>query len=320
MLKIILPITATIGTAAIVALILLNRPQGDAPTAATSDENLQQQVLPAGLAKLEFEPPRSDSANTSFDKLLEQAQAASRFIGQGGFAAESRAEAGKVCNVMKSLAQSMPLEKGFADQHIGPRDLNDPDMKQQLTIALSSLKLHVDQLIEARQYDAAAEAAGAYFVVGHNMFEHNTHLRPRQAGLMMMRIALTTWMRALRSQQESGGLSAADHDKTKAAAQPWFDAIREIETAWDIKLKSIDIPDPNVGDLIRVAEKDQDLSFRVFAVRRLGLARFEHGDSSNTEAIEKAIASAKSSSDPMIRSSAETAEKLTIEQFRQATR
>ena len=320
MLKILLPSFAAIATVVIVIVILVTRPQGDAPTASSSDDNLKVQTLPSGLPQLAFVPPRSDAASASFDQLLDQAQTASRLIGQGGFESRSREEAAKVCDVLKALAAAAPLEKGFADKHIGPRDLNDPEMKRRLTVVMSAIKLHTDQLIESGQYDPASETAGAYFVLGQNLYENNTRLRPRQAGLMMMRSALTTWLRIAKAQSDAGRLPADQLSKITAAAQKWFDAIRAIETAWDIKLKSIDIPDPNVGDLVRVAQMDQDPSFRVFAVRRLGLARFEHGDRGNITAIDKAIDAAKASDDPMIRSAAETAQTLTKEQFRQVTR
>lgn len=320
MLKIILPSSAAIAIIVTVILIMMNRTSVDPATAATSDANLQKQTLPSNLPQLAFVPERSGSGGASFDKLLEQTQAAGRYIGQGGFAEESRAESVKLYQVMVELAASMPLEAGFADQKIGPRDLNDPELKKDLTLITNALKLHTDVMIEQRKYDEAAEAAGACFALGKELFENNTRLRPRQAGLMMMRVSLATWLRIAKSQSEFGQITADEFGKIKTAAQPWLDAIRVIETVWDQKLKSIDIPDPSVGDLIRVAQKDQDLSFRVFAVRRLGLARFEHGDASNKKAINDAISAAKSSDDAMVRSAAETAEKLTIEQFRQVTR
>ncbi|MEM9020437.1 MAG: hypothetical protein AAGC44_07720 [Planctomycetota bacterium] len=320
MLKIILPMFTATSIIVVLVIVFAVKPKGDPPTSATSTENLKKQTLPADLPKLAFTPERSGQEGPGFDKVSTQCQNAGRYIGQGGYVRESQAEAVKLMEVIEQFSQSRTPQRGFADRFMNGRDLYDPELKQNLEIVVSALNLHVKAMIEEGKYDSAQEAAGACFALGHALFNDNTRLMPRRTGLLLMRVSLQNYINAANAQRAAGRMDADAYQLAKSSTQPWFDAILAIETVWAKKLESINNPKPNVGDLVRVADKDEDLSFRVFAVRRLGLARFERGDSSNQSAINSAIESALSNDQPMIREAAESAQSLTVEQFRKVNR
>ncbi|MEM1354188.1 MAG: hypothetical protein AAGH88_04815 [Planctomycetota bacterium] len=320
MLKIILPMFTATSIIVVLVIVFAVKPKGDPPTSATSTENLKKQTLPADLPKLAFTPKRSGQDGPGFDKVSTQCQTAGRYIGQGGYVRESQAEAVKLMEVIEQFSQSRTPQRGFADRFMNGRDLYDPELKQNLEIVVSALNLHVKAMIEEGKYDSAQEAAGACFALGHALFNDNTRLMPRRTGLLLMRVSLQNYINAANAERAAGRMDADAYQLAKSSTQPWFDAILAIETVWAKKLESINNPKPNVGDLVRVADKDEDLSFRVFAVRRLGLARFERGDSSNQSAINSAIESALSNDQPMIREAAESAQSLTVEQFRKVNR
>ena len=77
---------------------------------------------------------------------------------------------------------------------------------------------------------------------------------------------------------------------------------------------------PNVADLVRVADLDEDRTFRVFATHQLGYARYERGEAGNQRLIAEAIGRARESNDPLIKAAGLAAGAMTREQFHTSER
>ncbi|XAL99651.1 hypothetical protein OT109_18985 [Phycisphaeraceae bacterium D3-23] len=110
-------------------------------------------------------------------------------------------------------------------------------------------------------------------------------------------------------------MHAAEPDPAEQDLDAWEQAVTAIDTAWREKLDMISLAKPNVADLIRVAEHDEDRSFRVYATHQLGYARFECGEPGNQRMIAQAIGRASVSDDPLIRQAARFAQRMNREQF-----
>ena len=101
---------------------------------------------------------------------------------------------------------------------------------------------------------------------------------------------------------------------------PWFKAISQIESVWFAKIKQIEAVNaamnlPNIGDMIKIAEDDEDRTFRVFAARRLGFAYYERTDEGNREAINAALDKLEKSDDAQVAAAAKAGRSITREEY-----
>ncbi|MFK7789199.1 MAG: hypothetical protein AB8C95_06885, partial [Phycisphaeraceae bacterium] len=126
---------------------------------------------------------------------------------------------------------------------------------------------------------------------------------------------LRTMKRIIRERYEDGEI---DKDELAAADKPvleWEKAISSLEQSWNSKLLPIESVNaakgmPNISDLIKVANEDKDLTFRVWAALRLGYAKYERGDEGNQEAIKAAIEALKTDSEKLVAKAAAEGESI----------
>ena len=78
----------------------------------------------------------------------------------------------------------------------------------------------------------------------------------------------------------------------------------------------------NVGDLLNMAANDNDLMWRIEAIRQLGLARAamsKGGKKADRKAIESLLVGFRNQDDPMLKAAADLASNMTVQDVRSAS-
>ncbi len=152
-----------------------------------------------------------------------------------------------------------------------------------------------------------AETALAVFALGERAFRHNTLLSNRQLGLELMSdgSGYLSWYQLEKDGQSSEELNLA------------ADRFSKVIDAWSHKMKITMVPKPHVGDVLNIAKNDQDITWRLQATQKLGIAKFTDGGTGNRKAIAKYLAEARKSDNSLMAESARVADELTKEQFHQ---
>jgi hypothetical protein len=140
--------------------------------------------------------------------------------------------------------------------------------------------------------------------MGERLITQSQRLALRRAGLAMMQQALPRYQMLLKQRE-------AD----TASATIRIDALGRVLETWTPKLQTMYSPEVNVADLIRIAEKDQDRSWRIAATLWLGYAKFRPDGQANLASLEAAIDRAKQHDDPQIAEAGRAAEAFTRDDF-----
>lgn len=283
----------------------------DSESGEITDENLAKQALKTdGLPDLGKAPGGSGSLN----QLLTAIASAKNVMRSGGFEDEKVEAAGKVVQALHGAAASS-LPANAMDARIPEKRFESPDLKRDLQVLGTAVRLQVDAHIEAVEFDHAQGIALSYLNLGQQVFEKNLRLKSRQRGLAMMRSALSTMGRITRARYDDGEIDKEDLSAANNKVMEWNNAIKALEDVWNSKLKPIESVNqakslPNISDLIKVAKEDKDLTFRVFAALRLGYALYERGDQGNQEAIKEAIEELKADSEKLVADAAKAGESI----------
>ncbi|MGB0766633.1 MAG: hypothetical protein ACPGYV_02865, partial [Phycisphaeraceae bacterium] len=245
----------------------------DSPSGAITETNLAKQNLKTSdLPDLGKAPGGSGS----FGQLLAEIAGAKNVMRSGGFEQEKKTKAREITQALHGAAAGQ-LADGFLDAKIPPKRFESPDLKQDLQVLGSAVRMQVDAHLEDVEFDAARAIAASYLKLGQQAFEKNTRLKSRQRGLAMMRSALSTMGRINRARYDDGAIGEDELRAANDQIMDWNNAIKDVEDVWNSKLKVIESVNqaeriPNIADLVTVANEDKDATFRVFAARRLGYA------------------------------------------------
>ena len=294
-------------------LVLQKRDQADEATDATADAMLVRSVLPADLPVL-FDEDGESHPPLSFARLLETCDRVGPVL-TGGAEEERAVASAELAEALLASLSTGPYEDGFIDDRIDASGVFADPLRRQFRQLSIALETHADWLIREGQAEEAGRFARAGIELGRRVFVQNVRLRGRQRGLGLMRAGLGQLMQATDAMLQADELSDAQASGIAGDVRQWEQAIAAIESAWNTKLQTISSAKPNVADLVRVAESDEDRSFRVFATHQLGFARFERGEPGNQAILADAIRLARESDDPLIRAAGEAAASMTREQF-----
>ncbi|MEM9414154.1 MAG: hypothetical protein AAGA29_01590 [Planctomycetota bacterium] len=289
----------------------------DIATDATHPDKLLRVELSDELPDL-FIPEGLTASEADFASLSAACDNASSQITEGD--EQTQAEhADAVCAALLDALSAGSFEAGFADRLVPPFDLFSDELRLLFRVTLLAVNHRLARLLEEGAHEEADQLARAHFELGRRVFAQNTRLRVRQHGLGLMHAGLTQARQVLQAQSQDEASESAEPTKPEQDLAAWEQAVTTIDTAWREKLDWISSARPNVADLIRVAEEDQDRSFRVYATHQLGYARFECGEPGNQRMIAQAIGRAGESDDPLIRQAARFAQRMNREQFYAAT-
>lgn len=283
-----------------IVFLALNTPP-DGPSSKTSQTQLALQTLPADLPEVFAPAPQGQgNAGELYEKLAAYYTANARQI-------EGRNPPQRMIDSLTQqviAAADTPYEKqDFLDDQYPPEPGASPAFGGALeTIPMLVLRDALDSKNNAR----IDRASRAVWIMGQRAFEKGNHLYIRRQGLNMMQFALSAKQQAI----------PADDADAKAAVAAWSSAISAIVSNWDSKMQIIWSVKQHKGDLLNIAQNDQDPTFRVAATAWLGVAKFNPGNRGNEKAIARLIESSKESDDADIARAAQAADAFTREDLR----
>lgn len=143
------------------------------------------------------------------------------------------------------------------------------------------------------------------WVFGRRLYEHNIRIYPRQAGIGIMQNVSITY-----SKQYGENDSAA-----KKMAQ-WIPKLDELSRDWDEKMKAIHVMHPSIGDLVHIADDDQDKGFRIEALLEMGRVQWMTNGHANLSALHNCMERYAHSDDAQFVAAAHAAEQFSREDVR----
>ena len=295
-------------------LYLLERHEPvDQPTQATSETKLAAAELPDDLPVL-FATTQAPVHALGFDAIGVETANAQGLLSTGDTQDLDR-QADAVCEVLLALVLGEPLADGFVDERIAPSELFSEELRQLFRVVALAVDQRLGRLMAEADYESADLLARAQFELGRKVFVQNTRLRARQHGLGLMRSGITQARHVAQAMAQDESAQPTRLDAVASDLDAWDTALARIESQWREKIAMISSSNPNVADLIQVAQRDGDRSFRVFATHQLGYARFETAQPGNQRMIAQQIERASSSEDSLIRQAARFARSMSREQF-----
>lgn len=298
-MKIGLIVSGVIVVVAVGLFLIVTLATGTAtpPTSQTSPERLKRAELPATLRPVHAPANAEEDATPAYDELL-------RVVGesQGQLTASPPAPeaVAPVTALLLRAADAGKVQRGFLDKSIPVAVTIEPAFGEALEVSWAAALDEADRLHRAGDVEAALRLARAVFVLGERAFRENTLLYNRLQGLAIVASAgsrLYEW--------------APEAERDNLAA--WGQAVTSIESAWREKLGIVSAVKPHPGDLLNVAQRDEDPTFRIAGVLRLGIARHSAGSRANRVAMESAIAAAQASGDPLLKQAGDAADAVTAD-------
>lgn len=299
------------------ALFMKTRPgPADDPSGEITEQNLAKQTLETdNLPDLGKAPGGSGSLAT----LITEANAVKNMLTAGGFEEEKPALAKKVVQALHGAAASK-IAQGSLDSKIPPKYFDSPEMKKTFATVGTAVTRTIKTNLEDVEFDSAQGVAMSYLKLGQQIFEKNTRLKSRQRGLAMMQSALKRMRQINRARYDDGEIDEDERNAFDEKIKAWDSAIQAFNDSWNSKLATTETavknkPIPNIADIIKIANEDKDLTFRIWAARRLGYALYERGDQGNQEAIKAAIQALKNDSEKLVAEAAADGESINREEY-----
>ncbi len=274
----------------------------DEPTAATSPKTLEKLELPTGLSSLSSTQKPNEDATEIYDQAFALYQKHHEAF------AEDTPPLRWSDPLTELLVEAMhrgKVKNGFLDGHIPVQ----PGARAQYEDALETIPgvvlQRAYQLYEEGDPARAVEVAKAVWVLGRRAFESNVRLYNRSTGLVVM-IDSGQMLHAWAQEVDS-----LDPDAIAA----WANGLNELERTFRKKEELIKGHEPHVGDLLNIARNDQDPTFRVAAILKLGVVKFNPGNRGNARVIDQTLDRSANDPDPLIAKAAQAAQAVTEDQL-----
>ena len=275
----------------------------DPPTAATSAEKLVKISLPTDLGSLYQPTQPTEDATESYAKVIAFYQEHHQPL------SEPRPQERFTDPLTDLLIEAMRrgrVQHGFLDQHIPVQPASEPDFGDALEAIPGLVLFRANELYEGGNTQHAVAAVRAVWALGRRAFEQNDRLYVRRWGLPIM--------------IDAGDQLFAWADQTDAIPlekiQAWASAITEVERAFREKDNIISAAEPHIGDLLNIAQHDQDLTFRVAATLKLGVMQYNPGNRGNQRVILQTLTETANATEPLLAQAGKAAQAVTREQVR----
>jgi len=275
----------------------------DPSTNATSPTKLSKRQLPSDLPALFMPNTPTGNAARTYSKILNLYHDHRDKFNDDEPPIEVTDQ---LSNLLITAMQQERVQDGFLDEHIPVQIGATPDFYDALELLPALALMRAQEAYQDGRESHAMTIARAVWALGQRAFQNNVRLYNRLQGLTIM---LDAGDKLLPWSLEMGG---SDSDSIKQ----WMKAVNEIGEIWKAKYELLSSLRPHKGDLLMIARKDEDISFRVAATLKLGLAKFNPGGRGNKRVIDATIGQAKNHSHSMIVQSGIAAAGLTKEQMR----
>ncbi len=274
-------------------------------TPATAPDKLVIISLPRDLPSLAPDADPDIDAGDRYDRTFKAYESAKRQLAGGSV---NSSVADDFAARLIRAAQAGKIDHGFLDQRIALKPGTKHDFNEAFEGIADLTLSYAGELLDAGKRKQAAQIAQAAFVLGHRTVTHNTRLDARYKGLMLMQMSLSILYDAADAVDQPS-ITAED-------VAAWADPIERMTEAWLEKIKIVRSVKPNIGDLINIAQNDQDLTFRVAAILQLGAMQYNPGSRGNQRAIDSVLADLANDADPLISDAAKSAQAFTVEELR----
>jgi hypothetical protein len=274
----------------------------DDPTPRTAPEKLVKVALPAGLPAVFTPDEPSADATPVYQQAVAYYKAHTKELDPQKFNSRAADElAALLVTGMKAGKVSTPL----FDEMIPVVPGALPEFGDALEVIPAVVLGRAAQLEKAGDKAGAELNTLAVFAFSQRLFENSVRLYIRNVGL--------------------GNLPAAgmqlyplldDQPAKQEALAKWGKAVEGIGKTWDDRLQFVLSVRPQIADLIVLSLHDQDMTFRLEAVLKLGVMKFNAGGRGNRRVLADAIATLQNDPDPVIAYAAKAADEFTIEQMR----
>ncbi len=274
----------------------------ESPTPATSPDKLQRQTLGKGLPALFEVTDPAEDASAAYEGIL-------------GFYKEHQARLSteppdieltdQLVTLMIRAMKKGRVTQGFLDKHLPVFPGATPTFDDALETIPRAVMWMADDLYQSGRPERAKQALRSVLALGLRAFDDNTRLYIRWQGLDILITALhlqTDWL------DDDPILS----DQTVGA---WDKATTKIDRVWMHKYELMARTQPHIGDLLNIANNDQDITFRVAGMLKLGMAKFNAGTRGNARAIHETIERATNDPFEIIAKAAIAARALTRDQY-----
>lgn len=284
-----------------VMLLLLNRGEpATKPTAETGPDQLKLIALPGGASSV-FKPARPEANG---DALWHKALG--HFDGHAQTLTslpvpESAAKAW--ADLIAAAAEAGQVSERFLDQDTPLRAAAMGKHCDALQHAPVVVLTYGQTLFDQGKKEQAISLAREIWALGYHTYTRNLRLRERFLGLWCLANASD----ALKSWLE--GDEAVDMEKMDRQ-------INDANKRFEGKFKLLMTVDPNRGDVIRLANHDEDPSFRAEAMLKLGVLKFNPGNKANEKLMMQTFAAGKADKNPHVAAAAAAAEALTLEEMK----
>jgi len=273
----------------------------DEPTRATAPDTLKPLMLPSDLPPV-FNPTSEGDATELYNQALRLFADQERQL-----LSEDPPE-----NTIKRLAQLLTeardktgITHGWLDNRIPIAPNALPEYGVGLQAVMELVYYRANDLYDAGDEKACAELMQAVWALAQRSFTHNERLAARSTGMQMME-----WC--------AGPMTElSDHlPVDNSEMRRWLQFTREGGAHFQSKKEIVLGAKPHMGDLLNIAQNDQDPTFRIEAVLRLGVMKFNPGNTGNLRVLNGVLAEAKSSDNPQIAEAGEVADAMTLEEMR----
>ncbi|MEX0775004.1 MAG: hypothetical protein WD042_04740 [Phycisphaeraceae bacterium] len=268
----------------------------DSPTGLTMGAAVAKQELLSGLPAVYQPSDPGASANQAYQELFDYYMANKSDL---GFEDPNMAKVDQVIDLLIKASNAGQVQTPFFDDQIEMKYKGAAKFEAAIEAISYAVGMRIVDLYESDKQRATA-ASEALFALGHRLFTQSVRLYLRFQGVTIME-----------------GTAAVMEANGDDRGKPWREPTRAILSNWEEKDRKVLGPlSAPMGDLMNLAKKDPDRTFRVEAILRLGVAKFAPGSKGNARAIASILADAKQSDDAYIREAATAADALTREEMR----
>lgn len=273
-------------------IVMQESPSG--PTSATSAPGKLDRIVldTSQLPRMwEVEEPNANATqdyNEAIDLYLDNINAFRDDIPPEDLATD-------LCKILMRGAKKGRVDPGFLDERVTLEPGGAREMREAVAALASKAATHGGTLQDKK---TGLEICQAVWAFGERVALNSEHIDLRLAGESAMRAAgnVMTKSNILDDTipEESAIWDKIDND--------WAPVLNALERARKEKLEIVKAGDPSIhiGDLLWIAQYDQDPSFRVLAVQKLGVAQWNPGTQANDKAIKKLLEKLKSDPNPSV--------------------
>lgn len=264
---------------------------------AASDARVLARIDWPGTLPAVFVPEQPDAdASEAYRKVFAYVDGHQRELKKPEAAPTESAELAELLIIAMNAGR---VTRGFLDEQTPLLPWAEPTFGLAMQKTTEVVSLYAADLLNKKESTRALAAGKAVWALGQRAFMDNLRFTVRATGLEIM---------------DAGSALIQECDPQSPVTQ-WQPYIRNTREAWTKKGATVFALEPNVADVIAIAQLDKDPTWRFESTLKLGSLKFFWGSKKGNKAlIDQALARAKEDADPQIAQAGAAALAITREQ------